>query len=273
MVRKRAPFPVAGELVVGQAETIERMYVYVRLEDYQGINSDGKRAVGMIHISELANRWIRNVSNYIKLNQRVVLKVLRINEDKGHIDLSLRRVNSEQKISRMNEWKYEVKAENLLRIFSEKIGMDLDEAFEKAGYPLSDEFGELHDAFDDIKENGISVLDSIPELDLTEEQKKDLYELIDENTQLHQIEIEGVFEIVLYEGNGIEIIKDAIKAAKSIKHDQYVSFDFHYVGAPTYNFKLSARDYPEAEKLLKKVITTIEKKVKPYNGYIDFLRH
>ncbi len=64
MPKKQAKFPDQDELVVCQIIHVERMYVYADLEDYEG-NTPGGRARGMVHISELANRWIRNISNYV----------------------------------------------------------------------------------------------------------------------------------------------------------------------------------------------------------------
>lgn len=269
MVRKLKKFPEIGELVIAQAKTIEKMYVYVVLEDFTGNDIDGNMAKGMIHISELANRWIRNISNYIRPNQRVVLKVLRVNPDKGHIDLSLRRVNSEQKINKINEWKYEVKADNLFRIFSETVNTTLDEIYDLIGFPLIEEFGDIHSAFDEIKENGQTILEF---LELPEEWNEKFFTLIDSNVQLSIVEIDGTFEIVVYEGNGIEIVKNAIIKAKLIKKDKLTNFEFHYLGAPVFNFKITSDNYPKAEKYLKKVVNSITNSIKPYNGFADFYR-
>ena len=269
MVLKQERFPEVGDLVVAQARTIEKMYVYVELEDYKGLNDDNKKATGMIHISELANRWIRNISNYIKINQRVVLKVLRVNPEKGHIDLSLRRVSAEQKSNKLNEWKYEVKALNLFRLFGESKNLSVEDVYEQIGFPLIDEFGDIHTAFEGIKENGISELEF---LNLEKKVMEELFNLIDQNIALSQVEIDGTFEIVVYDGRGIEIVKDAFKKVNEIKKDKLVNVNFHYVGAPVYNIKIVAPAYPEAEKHLKLVIDTLTNTIKSYDGSIEFYR-
>ncbi|MHA1340643.1 MAG: S1 RNA-binding domain-containing protein [Promethearchaeota archaeon] len=275
MVLKRRNFPEVGELVVAQVERIEKTYIYVRLEDYTGLgieepdNPGSYRAQGMVHISELANRWIRNISNFAKVNQRLVLKVLRVDENKGHIDLSLRRVTAEQKTSKMNEWKYESRVENLLKIFCEQHGMELREIYEKVCWPLIDKYGDIHTAFDKIKEEGIEVLNF---LNIDEDLKKDFFTLIDTNIQLQRIFIEGQFEIVVYCENGIEIIKDALLSALSIPKEKYVEFKIHYIGAPYYPIKIIAKDFPSAEKYLKKIKEIIFKKIESKGGNVAFER-
>lgn len=275
MVKQRRKFPEVGELVVAQVEAIERMYIYVRLEDFTGtFNADADsatdpRARGMVHISELANRWIRNISNFAKVNQRLVLKVLRVDEDKGHIDLSLRRVNKEQKASQMNEWKYEVKAENLLKIFGEKHDMTLDEVYDAIGWDLVDKYGDAHHAFESIKQEGRESLD---EFDLEDEHLDDLFEQIDSSVTIHRISIEGEFEMIVYEGQGVEVLKEAIEKAKKIKKEELVDFEFHYIGAPYYKMKITAKDYPTAEKHLAKIKKNLRKVIEKHDGVVNFER-
>jgi len=270
MVKKQAKFPVQDELVVAQVIHVERMHIYCDLEDYEG-NSNGRRARGMVHISELANRWIRNISNYVKINQRIVLKVLRVNPDKGHIDLSLRRVNNEQQNSVMSDWKFERKCENLFRLFGSQNKMELNEVYEKIGFPLMDAYGTLHDAFDAIKEEGKDELVKM-NLDVPQETTAKLFQLIDSNIQLSQVEIEGKFEIIVYDENGVEVIKEAFKAANEIKKDKLMDLNIHYIGAPTYSMRITASDYRTAENYLKQITTTIQKQIEKYNGEFTFER-
>ncbi|MBN2156287.1 MAG: S1 RNA-binding domain-containing protein [Candidatus Lokiarchaeota archaeon] len=270
MVKKRQPFPVEDELVVVQVVDIERMAIYVELEDYEG-NTRGGRARGMVHISELANRWIRNITNYVKLNQRIVLKVLRVNPEKGHIDLSLRRVNNEQQSNVMSDWKFERKCENLFRLFGNHHKMNLEQVYEKIGFPMLDVYGTLHDAFDGIKEEGIEELKKL-DLNISEDLLTELFEMIDSNIQLSQVEIEGKLELVVYDENGIEIIKDAFKASEKIKKDKLTELHIHYIGAPVYSLRVIASDYRKAEGYLKKITDTIQKYIESNNGEFLFER-
>ncbi len=270
MVKKQARFPEQDELVVAQVIHVERMHIYCDLEDYEG-NSSGRRARGMVHISELANRWIRNISNYVKINQRIVLKVLRVNPDKGHIDLSLRRVNNEQQNSVMSDWKFERKCENLFRLFGSQNNMELNEVYEKIGFPLMDTYGTLHDAFDAIKEDGIEELKKL-EIDAPDEIITKLFTLIDSNIALSQVEIEGKFEIIVYDENGVEVIKNAFKAAREIKKDKLMDLSIHYIGAPTYSMRITASNYRQAEGYLKEVTSTIQKLIEKNNGEYLFER-
>ena len=83
-------WPEKGELVVGEVEEIESFGVFVDLEEY-----DGKR--GLAHISEVASGWIKNIRDHVREGERVVAKVLGVDEDSPQIDLCITDVNDHQR--------------------------------------------------------------------------------------------------------------------------------------------------------------------------------
>ncbi len=171
----------------------------------------------------------------------------------------------------MSDWKFERKCENLFRLFGTQNNMKLDEVYEKIGFPLMDAYGTLHDAFDAIKEDGLEELKKL-ELDLPKEAVETLFTLIDTNIQLSQVEIEGKFDIIVYDENGVEVIKDAFKAASEIEKDKLMDLTIHYIGAPTYSMRITASDYRKAENYLKKITTTIQDIIESHNGEYSFER-
>ena len=79
MLLMKQGLPEDGELVLCKVTNVQHHSVFVRMEEY------GKS--GMIHISEIAPGRIRNIRDYVKEGKIVVCKVLRINEERGHVDL------------------------------------------------------------------------------------------------------------------------------------------------------------------------------------------
>lgn len=49
---------------------------------------------GLIHISEISERFVRDVHTYVKVNERVKVKILDIDEDGTHFKLSLKAVEA-----------------------------------------------------------------------------------------------------------------------------------------------------------------------------------
>ncbi len=266
----RNPFPTPGEVVVCRVNNVQRGYVQVELEDYTGLARE-KRAQGMIHISELSNRWVKNINSIIQIGQRVVLSVLRVNEDRGYLDLSLRRVNKVQKQNIMNSWRYETKLEGLLKFFAEQNKVDMDVLFDKAIWPMVDQFGDLHTAFEEIKEEGIGELEKVEDLDISEELKAAIYQLVVDNVTVSKIHLTLEYDIRSHDGNGVGLIKDALKAANKLRKSKGIATEFTYIGAPIYRLELEAKDYQSAEKHLAKITTKIESFISA-NGSVELLR-
>ncbi|KAF3518812.1 hypothetical protein DY000_02059031 [Brassica cretica] len=78
-------YPEVDMAVMIQVKNIADMGAYVSLLEYNNIE-------GMILFSELSRRRIRSVSSLIKVGRIEPVMVLRVDKEKGYIDLSKRRV-------------------------------------------------------------------------------------------------------------------------------------------------------------------------------------
>ena len=97
MLLQKEGFPEEDEFVLCTVNNVHYHSVFVKLDEY------GK--TGLIHISEIAPGRIRNIRDYVIEGKKVVCKILKVDAKTGHIDLSLRRVNENQKKIKINEIK------------------------------------------------------------------------------------------------------------------------------------------------------------------------
>src|SRR3989339_907416 len=106
MLYRKKGLPEVDEIVLCKVTKLFPNSVFVDLLEY----GDS----GMVHISEVSPGRIRNLRDYVSIGRQIVCKVLRLDREKGHIDLSLRRVNSTQRVEKLEEIKQELKAEALV---------------------------------------------------------------------------------------------------------------------------------------------------------------
>jgi translation initiation factor 2 subunit 1 len=272
MVKSRRKFPSEGEFVVAKVTEVQNQYVYVDLIGYEGLNSE-EYARGMIHISEISSRWIKNIRNYVRIGQRIVLRVLRVDPSKGHVDLSLRRVNSAQRENKLKEWKYAVKYENLLQFLTETegINMTLDEAYESIGFPVLDYFDNYQETIESLKESGEELLDNVE--NVSDEVKKTLLKIVDENVEISTVSIAGKVKLSFNSENGIDQIKESLlEAQKVIDSKKTRHITIHYIAAPFYRLEIVSKDYLDAEGILSDALEVIEQKAIQYNGEFEFIR-
>ncbi|MFW9948962.1 MAG: S1 RNA-binding domain-containing protein [Candidatus Thorarchaeota archaeon] len=273
MVKNKTPFPKEGDFVIGRVSDVQSQYIYVELMDYEGFNSE-ETARGMIHISEVSSRWVKNIRSVVRINQKLVLRVIKVVPDKGQVDLSLRRVNSAQRDKVLKENKYANKFENLLQFLTEAegINMTLDQAYEMLGWPIKDQYNDYQDAVEALKEDGRTILD---ELDGIPENIKEIFlKIVDENVEISTVSIIGKLKLINTSGDGIDKIKDslneALKVIKAPKLTRMLSFS--YLGAPFYRIEVISKDYIDAESILSETLSVLESKTKQYEGIMEFIR-
>tara|TARA_Y100000310_G_scaffold345600_1_gene467092 strand:+ start:3027 stop:3803 length:777 start_codon:yes stop_codon:yes gene_type:complete len=256
MFYKKKGMPEIGDLVICTIKKILHHSIFVYLDEYD-------RKEGMIHISEVSPGRIRNIRDYVKEGKRVVCKVLDIKKDKGHIDLSLRRVNQSERINKNAEYKQEQKAEKLLEQMGKQLKKDISTMYKEAGFPLINRFGSLYQSFQEIVANE----DALKDLQLPKETEKKLTEIIKEKIKIPEVRIEGNLIIECPASNGVEIIRETLTSAQKTKN-----IEIKYVSAPKYSLSVTAPDYKEAELTLKKVQENIIKKIKESQGTAEFSR-
>ena len=116
MVLKKEGIPEEGEIVLCTVNKILYHAIFVNLDEYNNTEA-------MVHISEIAPGRIRNLRDYVSEGREIICKVLRIDREKGHIDLSLRRVNSHQRQEKLDEIKQELKSESLIKNLAKKLNL------------------------------------------------------------------------------------------------------------------------------------------------------
>ena len=273
MVKNKENFPREGAFIMGRVVDIQDQYIYVDLPDYEGLTSE-KIARGMIHISEISSRWVKNIRSIVRIGQRLVLRVLKVVPDKGQIDLSLRRVNSAQKELIAKEHKYANKFENLLQFLTETEGIDLtlDQAYELLGWPIKDQFDLYQETLEALKEEGQEILDEFD--NISDNIKKAFLKIIEENVEVSTVNIKGKIKLTNRSGDGITKIKETLTNIMKVvpKPKATRNINLSYLGAPFYRIDITSKDYLDAEGILSDAIEVLENSVQDSDSSYEFIR-
>ncbi|WP_101296305.1 translation initiation factor IF-2 subunit alpha [Halegenticoccus soli] len=237
---KYSGWPDKGDLVVGKVDEIADFGVFIDLEEYED-----KR--GLVHISEVASGWIKNVRDHVREGQTVVAKVLGVDEGSQQIDLSLKDVNEHQRKEKIQEWKNEQKADKWMGL---AFGDDVtDEQYGAVANALLAEFGSLYDGFEQAAIHGTEALSDV---DLDEEEKRAIVETARENVSVPYVNVTGYVDLRCPSSDGVDAIREALRAAEGDGDlPDEVELTVSYVGSPEYRIKVKAPDYKMAEAQLE----------------------
>jgi len=260
MAERKPEWPESGDLVIATIETVTDYGAYAKLDEYN------KR--GLLHVSEISSSWIRNIRDFVREGQKLVLKVLRVDLEKGHIDLSLRRVTKREKIEKILSWKKYRKAEALLRGVAEKVGLPPEEVYEKAGSLAEKEFG-LYEAFEITVKEGPEALTKIG---VPEKIAQAFAEVAQERIHVKMVKVKGVLEIRCMKPNGVKIIKESLLNAKKAEKTKDADVRFYVIAAPKYSVEVLAENYKRAEEILQKVAQSVITNITKAGGQGTFRR-
>ena len=243
MLYKRSGLPEEEEIVLCKVTKIYPNSVFVDILDY-GLT-------GIVHISEVSPGRIRNLRDYVSVDRQIVCKVLRLDREKGHIDLSLRRVNSTQRFEKLEEIKQELKAEALLKNISAELKRSVEEIYKEIGPKILKEYSHLYMCFRDIAENGCDLA----KLGIEKKLASTISAAVVEKFKPKKIRIYGEIVLQTYDSLGVEKIKSTLLAIEKVSNTLSLS----YLGAGRYKMMIEDFDYKPAEATLKKVTDLLEK--------------
>jgi translation initiation factor 2 subunit 1 len=253
-------WPESGDLVIATINSVAVYGAYANLDEYN--------RQGFLHISEISSARIRNVRDFVRENQKVVLKVLRVDTQKGHIDLSLRRVNKRERIEKIKAWKENRKGEALLHAVAEKAGLTKDEANQQIGTILEEKYG-LYYGFEKAAKEGASAVTA---LGIPENIAIIIAQVAEERIKIKMVKSRGVIEVRCAQPNGIKCIKDAFSRSKKAHQVKDAKIEFTIIAAPKYRIEVSAENWKRAEEILDKVSQGIISNIVEAGGSGDFKR-
>jgi len=97
--------------------------------------------------SELSRRRIRSINKLIRVGKTEAVMVMRVDPDKGYIDLSKRRVAPEDIAACEDRYLRAKAVHSILRHVAANVGTPLLSLYETIGWPLYRKYGHAHEAF------------------------------------------------------------------------------------------------------------------------------
>ena len=257
MLNLKKGYPEEGELLMCTITKIHYHSVFAQLDEYE-------RRQGLIHISEVSPGRIRNIGDYVQEGKKVVCKVLRIDDRRGHIDLSLRRVSTMQKRSKVEDLKQEQKSEKIIEYVAGQLKMKAKELNDKVAPKLLEKYPSLHAAFEDVSFGDLDL----KSLGVEERVAKDLTEIIKQRIKPPIVQVLGDLKLLSYDDDGLEVVKEVLMQAHALSEDVKIA----YLGGGKYSIVVTKNDYKDAEADLKAVLEFLEKKAKEKKLEMDFKR-
>lgn len=198
-------YPGQEELVVVQVKSVDNIGAYVQLLEYNNIE-------GMILLSELTRRRIRSVNKLIRVGQIQEVITIRVDEEKGYVDLSKRRVSPEDSKAAQDKFNNSKAVHSLIRHVSDTCNVPMIELYETFAWDLYKRYGHAYQAFTMAVRDEESVLG---QYNLPENIRTALMTTVRRKMTPQPIKIRAFFDLQCFTYEGIDAIKVALRCAEA----------------------------------------------------------
>ncbi|EME47001.1 hypothetical protein DOTSEDRAFT_41533 [Dothistroma septosporum NZE10] len=248
-------YPEIDSFVMVNVKQIAEMGAYVKLLEYDNID-------GMILLSELSRRRIRSIQKLIRVGRNEVVVVLRVDKEKGYIDLSKRRVSPEDIVKCEERYNKSKMVHSIMRHVAEKTNTPIEELYQDIGWPLNKKYGHAVDAF----KLSITNPDVWNEANFKSAVIKDeLQSYIGKRLTPQPTKVRADVEVTCFGYEGIDAVKNALRKAEE-KNTPDTQVKVKLVSPPLYVLTSQTIDKNNGIEVLTEAIKEIDVSIRAAGG-------
>ena len=247
---------------MANVRSIAEMGAYVHLLEYNNIE-------GMILLSELSRRRIRSINKLIRIGKTECVVVIRVDKQKGYIDLSKRRVSPEDIIKCEEKFAKAKAVNSILSHVAHMLGYtsdgQLEELYEKTAWYFDEKMkkpGAAYDVFKMATTTDSSVLD---ECDLDPDTRAVLLKHIKQRLMPQQVKVRSDIEVGCCAYEGIDAVKAALRAGINCSTEG-MQIKINLIAPPSYVVTTQTMEREEGIKLLQTCLDKIKETIEAKGG-------
>jgi len=238
-----------------QVKDVVENGAYVILLEYGNIE-------GMITPNEYTTVRMKSVNKVMKVGKQEVVVVLRVDKEKGYIDLSKKRVQVDEIKACEDRFNKAKQVHSILRNVAEKANVDLERLYETIGWPLYKQFGH---AFDALKVALLEPDKMFANIKMSEDIKEKVIAEIKRRLTPPSVKVRADFEMTCYTYEGIDGIREALRAGEKLSNPQ-VDIKFQVVTAPQYVGISNTYEKSSGVELMTAALKIVEQTIKAKGG-------
>ena len=255
MLYKKRGYPDEGDIVLCTVTNIQGNSVFARMDEYDNLS-------GMIHVSEVSPGRIRNLRDFVREGKQIICKVLKTYLDRGHFDLSLRRVGEGIKRAKITEMKQEQMAEKIIELVAKKMNQPIEKFYRPLADKILPKYNYMHVCFEAVSKDE----ENLEKMGIPKDIASEMTVLIKQRIVAKIVVVGGKFKIKIFTSDGIDTIKEAFASIEK------KGTDIKYLGAGNYSIRVTGEDYKEMEKELQQDVDKVTEFVKGKKGQATFTK-
>jgi len=261
-------FPEVGDssLVLARLDKFDdKSGCYVTLLEY-----DGRE--GMINLGEISKKRVRSMLKLLRIGSIEVLSVMDVDEEKGYINLSKKRVEPEDVEPKKEQFAKAKAVHGIMQHVAANNGLEVEDLCEKVSWPLHTKHKCAFTAFKRHIDGEINIWEDV---DFTKPGKdvSHLADKIKEEIEMHMkrrlvvstVRLMAKCEVSCHEYAGIDAIKEALQEGLKASEDG-LEVEIKLIAHPVFALTCMCMEKERGVKMLSTALDLIKVSIESKKG-------
>jgi len=253
--------PEVDELVMVRVNSIDEMGVLCSLLEYNNLE-------GFLPLSELSRKRMRSVLRHVRVGQKQVLQVIRVDTERGYTDLSKKYVEEPERTKGTEKYNIGKTVHGIVKHLAETKHKEVEEIYKLMIWPLNKKHTHPYDAFKLLAANTETVPDIYEGLglEIPQDYIDTLIKVVKHQLAVQPVKIGAEVDVTSFVG-GIDDIKRALKAGLT-SVPKFGDFDvkIQLVSSPTFLIFTITTDEAGGTAAIEGVTNVIKEEITKAGG-------
>jgi len=216
----------------------------------------------MLFIGEIHLKRVNYINRLLSVGKEEVLRVLRVDTQKGFIDLSKKQVKADEIEECKKKFGKSKAVEGIVKLLSVHTKKSMESLYKTIIWPLYKKHEHAYDALKSLLNGDDKVLEG---LKITDEVKEELMKILKVRLVAQPVKIRSAFKLSCYMFDGIDAIKESLLNGEK-KGNEHIPIKFRVIGSPLYECTISTINKNEGIEVMNEALQEVKKSIEAKGG-------
>ena len=216
----------------------------------------------MLFSGEITLKRVNFINRLLSVGKEEVLRVLRVDTQKGFIDLSKKQVKTDEIDECKKKFGKSKAVEGIVKLLSVHTKKSMEYLYKNLIWPLYKTHEHAYDALKSILNGDDKILEG---LKITDDIKEELIKILKVRLVPQPVKIRSDFKLTCYTFEGIDAIKESLLNGEK-KGTEAIPIKFRVIGSPLYECSISTINKKEGIEVMNAALQEVKKSIEAKGG-------
>lgn len=216
----------------------------------------------MLFSGEITLKRVNFINRLLSVGKEEVLRVLRVDTQKGFIDLSKKQVKADEIDECKKKFGKSKAVEGIVKLLAVHTKKSMEYLYKNLIWPLYKTHEHAYDALKSVLNGDDKIFEG---LKISDEIKEELIKILKVRLVPQPVKIRSDFKLTCYTFEGIEAIKESLLSGEK-KGTEKIPIKFRVIGSPLYECSISTINKKEGIEVMNAALQEVKKTIEAKGG-------